>query len=481
MASSALSLHFGRGEPPSRDLRDYLAEDDKWILGEWVADDENMSYWDAPPKPEWVEHFQNNYMADRARYRFVADAGDRMAEAWRRYENPDQPAETPASTGINLRLYTAMLSLESGGIGQEARLQTALRLTFGVPSSLGKVSRSLFATAAQAEINLIFDFSKLQGASFSLRAPSHSPLFLGSFRYHGDVLIANNQFGLVLNCGNFDAGTVTYREPPATLPSWRLEEDGDLTVRPEGVDASKFTLTVERPDGRCIQDHVRWNVFTAGELKPELMIGAGPDSLGVIDTDPMAGTYRVYLDFQAGYSGSYAMYQGHDYTTYAHRILNKAGALEIQSASIGNGRPVNGRHLVQFEVYDDQDMAVQALAKHQTYSSQDDNGEWSLVAVWPEGGKIRFRNPWPFAVTLAGFSLRAYYQLPLAGERIVSSSSEKTTLQPGEDVDIPLPEGRLNLRGAGALPSESQVISRWTVTYVISDGSGGGGEKEVAA
>ncbi len=480
MASSALSLHFGRGEPPSRDLRDYLAEDDKWILGEWVADDEVLGY-GIPYKPEWTEHFQNNYMAGQACYGFFLSAENRMAEAWERYNNPDQPAETPASTGINLRLSTAMPSLESGGAGQETRLQTALRLTFGVPSTLGKVSRSLFATAAEAEINLVLDFSKLQGASFTMKAPWYSPLFLGAFRGWGGVMIANSKDRLILNCGSFDIGTVTYREPPPTLPSWRLKDDGNLTVLPDGLDVSKFTMTLERPDGTCIQDHQQKRVFKAGELKAELWAELGNYGLGIIDTAPMGGTYRVYIDFQAAFFGHYALYQGRDYT-YTHRILNKAGALKIQSTEIGNGRPVNDRHLAKFEVYDEQDMEVQALDKHKTYSSQFENGGWNLTVYWPEGGRIRLRNPWPIAVTLEKISLWVYYKMDRDDRYLMGDVTEKKTLSPGESVDIPLPMRQAHFVSlVGVLPPESQVISRWTVTYYISDGSGGSGEKEVAA
>ncbi|PZR44827.1 MAG: hypothetical protein DI537_61205, partial [Stutzerimonas stutzeri] len=170
MASSALSLHFGRGEPPSRDLRDYLAEDDKWILGEWVADDEVLGY-GIPYKPEWAEHFQNNYMADQARYGLFLSTKHRMENAWERYNNPDQPAETPASTGLNLRLSTAMPSLESDGIGQETRLQTALRLTFGVPDLMDGVEMTVVLVSLFAIGETLYVASR-----FGLQKPNLNPL-----------------------------------------------------------------------------------------------------------------------------------------------------------------------------------------------------------------------------------------------------------------------------------------------------------------
>ncbi len=75
-----------------------------------------------------------------------------------------------------------------------------------------------------------------------------------------------------------------------------------------------------------------------------------------------------------------------------------------------------------------------------------------------------------------------YYKMDRDDRYLMGDVTEKKTLSPGESVDIPLPMRQAHFVSlVGVLPPESQVISRWTVTYYLSDGSGGSGEREVAA
>jgi hypothetical protein len=469
MGPTSLSIHFGRGQPPSTDLRDYLADGDRWILGEWVVDTPGLGA-GSPFKPEWVAHMQTNKFARETCYGFYLEASDRMLEAWERYNNPEAPAGGSDRGGVSLRLQTQLVG-RAGDVQDRNALQAAHKITFGVSRQLGPVNRSLFATSVSPALNLIFDFSKLKNSSsFSLfGAAGEPPLFIS----RGEMLVSitNGNQSVVLPCGNFSVDEVSYRPPPPTLPEWRLQDEDGLILYPELADATRFTASLERPDGSVIQKHVSHQSLIPGELTVQLS-SIGPYGIDVIDRAPQAGTYRFYLDFSPSFSGPYSLRRGSDWNK---TILYPAGELHVTSADIGNGRPSTGTHLVAFDVWDPNDMAVTLLDRHYVSRTQQAGPAlWWFSIQWPAGGRVRLRNPWPFSVTLDRVVLTVNYLFPGQSSYLLGAAEPKQAIAPGTSVDIPLSQGYFVIYGHGPLPPDSQLVSNMVISYSLNGGMGSG-------
>ncbi len=470
MGQTSLSIHFGRGQPPSTDLRDYLADSDRWILGEWVVDTPGLGA-GSPFKPEWVAHMQINRFARETCYGFYLEASDRLLEAWDRYNNPDAPADGSERGGVSLRLQTQLVG-RAGDVQERNALQAAHKITFGVSRQLGPVNRSLFATSASPALNLIFDFSKLKNSSsFSLIGVpgGEPPFFIGG----GEMLVSitNGNQSVVLPCGDFSVDEVSYRPPPPTLPEWRLQEEDGLILYPDLADATRFTASLERPDGSVIQKHINHRALNPGELTVQLP-SIGYYGIDVIDHAPQAGTYRFYLDFSPSFSGQYSLRRGSDWNK---TILYPAGELHVISADIGNGRPSTGTHLASFDAWDPNDMAATLLDRHHVVREQQANPAlWWFIITWPAGGRVRLRNPWPFSVTLDQIWLTINYLFPARGSYLLGFAEPKQAIAPGTSVDIPLSQGYFIINGNGPRPPDSQLVSNMVISYSLNGGKGSG-------
>lgn len=166
MGRTSISLHFGRGEPPSGVPLDYVAEDDAWMIGA-VLDEATLM---GPPirlppwwrggsvldfvLPEWQDHVRYNSIAILHVWRALSRLLASYSAAWAQYYGsnaPGEEAETAPRLGLRLstRIKTGLLRAQGARSG---RAGVSLRVRFGPRGDLGKVSSNFFVSSAGCSI-----------------------------------------------------------------------------------------------------------------------------------------------------------------------------------------------------------------------------------------------------------------------------------------------------------------------------------------
>jgi hypothetical protein len=258
MERTSISLHFGRGEPPSEDLRDYISADDRWVLGGWVTDDPLLLV-----LPAWRAHIDSNAIADNFLSTLLTRANDSRSAAWRRYYGDDQQhGEDDHAPRFGLVLSTR--GIKSRNSSSQRGTGVSLRIAFGADRTLGKVNKNLFIS------ELFFSLTPIRSAErLELGHELATELDLKNYKQDfGTVDLAPTGSGLfVFGSGLFPVfkvgiRRVSFSAPPSTLAVSRLEERlhavyGRFNERP----AIRFVTHLEAPDGTY-----QWQVVSAGGL-----------------------------------------------------------------------------------------------------------------------------------------------------------------------------------------------------------------------
>lgn len=246
MGRASISLHFGRGEPPSDDLIDYVGEDDAWLFDEvvnpLVFELLNLfiplGMFIALFKDPWGAVASNNIvLCDKVvalRYSCI----DRRDSAWENYWSMGAAATQPdMGPRFSLRLATRLVN---GRAARQAAQRNAgprcgLRILFGPRRDLAKVSSNLFVTGAAFGMRFIKSASEraeqmetpvtavVSDGGPGHVGPGYNPpaLSLGGSVYIDDWVYVNygNKVPLIW----LSLLELTYAEPPASLSPSRIE------------------------------------------------------------------------------------------------------------------------------------------------------------------------------------------------------------------------------------------------------------------
>lgn len=323
MGRTSISLHFGRGEPPSNDLRDYVSADDRWVLGGWIHDEPSMQ----TPLPEWDVHIKNNAIANK----FITELRQRAiasrAAAYQRYYEPDEPVVSTPAPEFRPVLVTRIRGINSRRASERQALVCPLYVLFGANRALGKVNKNLFIS------ELFFSLTPIRSAERIELGYQLDVEFSQANYQHvaGAVELPpkKSEWINVAGTGSFPTFKVGIRKvsfalPPATLEAGRLEERlHKVFGRFNGDAAVRFVTHIETPDGEY-----QWVQKVVGglrELRPGILgvnvqkdlyllsvrfdmnsegvrLPCLTDNVSYADTD-----HRVYISASLWRGGSYSI------------------------------------------------------------------------------------------------------------------------------------------------------------------------------
>lgn len=387
VSQTALSVRFGRGKPPSSDLRDYLSEDDKWMLGVFLFDDPTLRPWIE--SPEWGAHLNKNSLAMNTVTRVWDSAIDSQNSAWERYWNPGMP-DRREPQGPQFRPQLAVHGVTSGGSSvDEKTLADRVTISFGAPRDLGQVNALLFATGAAVVANWHRSFaaSPVQpGLSFSFRyevaGKAHAPIFTQSPMMWGTLGLTLSES---LNLGDLEP-QVIYRDPPATLAKSRLRKDRPVSLFPVNPPIiGSLVSWLEYPDGTYARHeepvyHTAWD----GDGYTRKETGMGLINLAPGDFLPPGG-YRAYVDFWADKSITFNLLSGGSTVIYAGAGLGSMNARDLS-------RPASRVPVAEVEVYDLEAMSV-SFSRRPELVPDPTNGDFGRLLF--TGARANVFNPFP--------------------------------------------------------------------------------------
>lgn len=395
--SASLSIRFGRGKAPSSDLRHYLSEDDKWMLGSFLFDDQSMlmtidqpgyatKWWGYPDS----NRFALGYVGAR---RFSAVKA--MESAWSRYLNPgEKEVQEPEEPEFRLQLATQGIQGRHESAGNVANGVT-ITISFGAARDLSQVDALVFASSVkiQASWHRSFFSSPIQpGLSFEVQGFIHR----GGERINPWPAFAQDvrQFDLVSNqrlrLGDFDWG-ITYRPTPDSLARSRVRKGAKASLKPVFSAPDHYGLLVawvEAPDGAYYRreshvsrgsnpngsDQLKWenngfdgfsygyNVERLGEVKADRL--RAELSACLPGEQLLPGRYRVYLDFWPDRPLEFSMLNGDSYV-----YVNAVGVGSINARD--TSRPASRVPVAEFDVLDlgNVSVSISSLPKWKLNSS----------------------------------------------------------------------------------------------------------------
>lgn len=327
MGRTSISLHFGRGEPPSSIPLDYMAEDDAWMLGTVLDEDllRNPPQWPGGPgldfvTPEWMEHVRCNTIAFVHVMRALDRAKSGYQAAWARYWGSDTPGESAdPEPHLGLRLIVRLKSgrLRAQGT-RSASNGVSMRLRFGPRGDLGKVSRNFFISSAACSI-LTYDTPATRAAHAKPGSKAwHADARYGDINYWEYKVEADRSYvcrpsGVAIDIGGMPMLDASIKDaqrvqPPATLSAQRLE-DKPLYLTPGYEQFGRLRISVEcfvfANDALVARD--LWGDipidtavrFTGERLYLDRLWSSGPGTIVFYSfaglEKPFSGTLRVHV------------------------------------------------------------------------------------------------------------------------------------------------------------------------------------------
>lgn len=325
MERTSISLHFGRGEPPSNDLRDYMSEDDRWVLGGWVTDDPSFDeHWVStgwlvsdpwkPVLPGWRDHIGRNAIAYNFLETLFSRANDSRNSAWWRYYGDDQGRDEE-NQGPRLGLLLSTRGIKSRNSSSQRGAGVSLRIAFGASRTLGKVNKNLLISAlyfsltpvSTADRNRLGDqvVAKLGGKEYT-QPENRIDLVPGTGSSLG-IFLSNSfpAIRAVISKAEFAA-------PPPTLATDRLEGRLHLLYgRLKNPMEVLATIHMEAPDGTY-----QWEsrpLTAGGNLRPGI-INVGIDVPVLVPLfDRCAEEPALYSSFDYRFFVSMAVSKVGDY------------------------------------------------------------------------------------------------------------------------------------------------------------------------
>lgn len=464
--SASLSIHFGRGEPPSNDLRDYVGESDKWMIGSFFVDGPagiypaNESY-DGSDPTGWRGHLIANNLAAEAVRRVWESINEALRRAWERYLNPGmpEPSDTQPRLGINFVIQGG----GNGKIGRDAaQLTAALNVQFGERGSLGTVSRSLFATGASASMTWIRSllpamqpgtaYKVLVGTSQS-REPFGTYRFYSSYSHgEGDVFL---DISGGLHHGELKLLHAEYRDAPPALAANRLEESDNLSVKPWLINGSgELVLWVSYPD--LTYKKSIWQAGGFDSQPTELKIGSMPS---------FPGEYRVYLDHRPPRQFPYRLFDG------GRDVVEGGIAQEVQAYD--DSKPMSGVPIGEFTICNFDDLGLALGSKLPKIIPGELGESYSYTLSW-EGGEVRVDSPFPIPFTVTRVQVLLIVEFS-DGRQLEAAYWEETVgqlVRPGASLSIPLEgEGGWIPGSIYGYPAPTRVRAAWLRLWGTSENS----------